>query len=398
MSQDNGDGRGPWRFENPGTGFPVIEKMLELSRVGATRPWSIPEKWVDWIGRCVRHGCLDAPESYPYRGARPLLLCAAFPFDQYRVPCKRTIHIEGPRCAPGQPLLDPEGFPLTLGGLLLWAHVHRCDTAHMTFPYPDVTFGSERDTQAVTAYARWLDASVKLGFLSLSGGLRGMVTARGDEDERRRATLARHRDRIRALPAVPDLARAATTMQTIVFEDLIGFARKDRTWYRVLKLWTQSRIVTDEPIPRLVEDFWRQRPAEPKGGGGRLANRATDAVRSVRLVHALTATGLRVKEQVRSDDGSLVGATELAGALLGLSPDKVRDYWKRYKRQKFPLYLAVGVGLGEGRVAAGSRPPGACADPRIPADAGARLLELWSRRSTERGEHDPRSAQRTGDE
>lgn len=185
-------------------------------------------------------------------------------------------------------------------------------------------------------------------------------------------------------------------MQNILFRDLISFAEKERTWYRVLKLWTQSRIVTDQPIPRLVEDFWRQRPAELKGGGGRLPNRAGNVVRSVWLVQAFKAKGMRFKEHEQSHGGRPVGAMELAGALLGLSPDMVGDYWKRYKEEKFPLYLAIGVESEEGRVAAGSRPQGTCADAGIPADAGARLLDLWSRCSTERGEHDPRPRGETG--
>ena len=162
MLEDNGNGTGPWRVENPREEFVYVERLLDLCGVGAKRPWSIPEQWAEWVRRCVLHGCLDAPESHPVRGERPLLLCAEFPFDQNPPPCESTIFIEW--LDDGQ-TSDSEGFPLTFGELLLWAHIQRWMTVDMEFPYPDLIFGSDGDTQAVTAYARWLEASMKLGWL-----------------------------------------------------------------------------------------------------------------------------------------------------------------------------------------------------------------------------------------
>ena len=309
----------PWWFRDdiPGDfGF-----WWRRSGSGRGGPRSLPRAWVCWLNNCVKQGCLD-PHHVDFES---FFLCRGFSFDEYPLPPAETAV-----CWPYSGVPGHEDRPdLMFAAFVRWAG-QLLRNVQEAWPYPKEAerFGDNtEDTQAVVAYARWLDQCLDL-----------------EVDWKREDGAAEwepFEDSGNVTP-LKSLDRRLLELKREVLQDLLNRAKKDLLWYRVLRLWTQTQISRGRRVPQMVSQWWDSRPKQPGGRGGRRANLIVVQARARDLMRLLTEPRGNGVLPIDAGSPKNAGAVQLVAALLGCRPSRVRyAHARSLDPNSLPLFLAL---------------------------------------------------------
>ena len=271
---------------------------------GRRVPRSLPRTWVDWLAACVEHGCLD-PHHVDFDS---FFLCRGFPFDGHPLP-----PADAAECWPYTGVPGHEDRPdLMFAGFVRWARKLLQDI-EQAWPYPREAerFGDNaEDTQAVVAYARWLDQCLDLEV---------------DWEREEGATEWEPFEDGGNMMSLRSLDKKLLELKKEVLRDLLERANKDIVWYCVLRMWTQTQIsLGRRHVPRMVSEWWDARPQEPRRHGGRPMNLVVVQARARALMRLLTEPRGNGVLPVDARSSKNAGAVQLVAALLRCSPSRVR--------------------------------------------------------------------------
>ena len=277
-------------------------------RKGRERP--LPPTWVDWMAKCVKHGCLGSH-------AEDLFLCKGFPFDTEPPP------VEAVDCWPytGEPGYEDRP-DLIFAEFVRWASKLLRDVQE-AWPYPAEAdrFGDDdEDKQAVIAYAGWLERCLDLGIAEDLDSAEGVDWAKRERLETQ----------------LVDVKRG-------VLLDLMECAGKDIVWHRVLSAWTQAQIIVGRGVPPMISEWWDKRPTEPSRGRGRPLNSIVVQARARDLMRMLTRprNGVPGVLPVQSTSPQNASASELVAALLKCRPSSARYAYEKALPTSRPRFLSL---------------------------------------------------------
>ena len=275
---------------------------------GRERP--LPRTWVNWLDKCVRHGCFGSRVEDFY-------LCKGFPFDTKPPP------IEAVDCRPYTGESDYEDRPdLIFAEFVRWARKLLRDVQE-SWPYPAeaVRFGDDiEDRQAVIAYATWLERCLDLGFAEDLHSAEGVDWAKREH-----------------------LEMQLVYVKQGVLRDLMECARKDIVWYHVLSAWTQAQIIMGRGVPPMISDWWDRRPTEPSRGRGRPVRSIIVQARARDLMRMLARprNGVLGVLPVQSTSPKNASARELVAALLNCRPSSVHYAFEKAPPASRPRFLSL---------------------------------------------------------
>ena len=309
----------PWWFRDDIPG----DFGLWWRRSGSGRrvPRSLPRAWVDWLDDCVKHGCLD-PHNVDFDS---FFLCRGFSFDKHPLPLAETAV-----CWPYTGVPGHEDRPdLMFAGFVRWASKLLRDVQE-AWPYPKEAerFGDNtEDTQAVVAYARWLDQCLDLEV---------------DWEREDGAAEWEPFEDSGTMMLLKPLDKRLLELKRDVLQDLLNRAKNDLLWYRVLRVWTQTQIGLGRRVPQMVSQWWDPRPERPSGRGGRRANLVVVQARARDLMRLLTEPRGDGVLPIDATSSRNAGAVQLVAALLQCCPSRVRyANDKSLDPNSLPLFLAL---------------------------------------------------------
>ena len=183
------------------------------------------------------------------------------------------------------------------------------------------------DTQAVVAYATWLNQCLDLqvDWEREEGATEWEPFEDGDD-----------------MMYLKSLDKRLLELKQDVLKDLLWRAKEDIVWYRVLRMWTQTQLSLGRRVPQMVSKWWDSRPKQPRGRGGRLMNLVVVQARARALMRLLTEPRGIGALPVDAKSSKNAGAVQLVAALLRCEPSRVRyAHTQSLDPKSLPRFLSL---------------------------------------------------------